>query len=285
MEGLENYLFNETAIVIHHGGEARRLSHLTQQNFPKGMLELGSKPRPLFDWVLAKYVDAGFKKFYITLWFNPEAVKKRCREIEEYTDIEFKFVEEPKNKRLGRGGSIRFGIENEIIKEKNILSVNGSDIINYNIKEFAEFHYNGLKEGYCGTVLGSPYDQSKGGIISCNKSNVLKKFEEKPIRKLENGKYLNTGIFYLDEKALKYLFRVNKLPFDLESREFISQLEKSGEMRCYSPKQEIKLGKNWIWVKDEKDYTTWKNLDFEKFLRIKSIEKLLGPYNSVTKIF
>ena len=168
MKGLENYLFKETAIVIHHGGEARRLSHLTKQNFPKGMLELGSKSRPLFDWVLAKYVDAGIKKFYITLWFNPEAVKKRCEEIKKYAGIEFIFIEEPKNKRLGRGGSIKFGIENGIIKEKNIISVNGSDVINYDIKEFAQFHYDGLKKGYWATVLGSPYDQSKGGIIFCN---------------------------------------------------------------------------------------------------------------------
>ncbi|MFH7882216.1 MAG: sugar phosphate nucleotidyltransferase, partial [Candidatus Aenigmatarchaeota archaeon] len=115
MGDLENYLFKETAIVIHHGGEASRLSHITQKSFPKGMLEVGSKPRPLFDWILAKYIDSGFKKFYISLWFNPESVKRRCKEIEEYTEIKFKFIEEPKDKRLGRGGSIKFGIENGVI--------------------------------------------------------------------------------------------------------------------------------------------------------------------------
>ncbi|MEM5855733.1 MAG: NDP-sugar synthase [Candidatus Aenigmatarchaeota archaeon] len=280
MESLEDYLFKETAIVIHHGGEARKLSHLTKQKFPKGMLELGTKPRPLFDWVLAKYVDIGIKKFYITLWFNPKAVKKRCKEIEKYAGIKFIFIEEPKNKRLGRGGSIRFGIENRIIKEKNILSANGSDIINYDIKEFAQFHYSGLEKGYCATILGSPYDQSKGGRIFCNEHNVVTRFEEKPIIRLRSGEFLNTAVFYLDKNALKYLFEVNTFPFDLESREFMSQLEKSGEMRCYSPKNEIKLGENWIWVKDGKDYDTWKNLDLERFLGIKNIEELLGPYSS-----
>lgn len=280
MRSLENYLFKETAIVIHHGGEARKLSHLTQKKFPKGMLELGSKSRPLFDWVLGKYVDTGFKKFYITLWFNSEPVKKRCKEIEKYSEIKFIFIEEPKDKRLGRGGSIRFGIESGIIKEKNIVSVNGSDIINYDIMDFARFHYDGLKKGYEATVLGSPYDQAKGGIISCDRDNVVKSFEEKPVRRLEHGKYVNTAVFYLDKSALRYLFEVNKFPFNLESREFISQLEINGKMRCYSPENEIMLGKNWIWIKDEYDYDTWKNLDFEKFLGIKDIDKLLGPYKS-----
>lgn len=272
MRTLENYLFKETAIVIHHGGEARRLSHITQKNFPKGMIEIGFKPRPLLDWVLAKYVDLGFKKFYITLWYKPEPVKERCKKIEDYTGIEFKFIEEPNNKRLGRGGAIKFGVEENIIKEENVLSVNGSDIISYDIKDFAQFHLSGL-DRHSVTVLGSPYDKSIFGRIRYNKNGEVINFVEKPLIELK-GEASNTGIFYLDKKAVNYLKEINEFPFNLEDDVFQSRVK--GEERCYAGK--IAPGKEWFWLKDEKDYQTWKNVDFEKVLGIKNIEKLLGPY-------
>ena len=49
-------------------------------------------------------------------------------------------------------------------------------------------------------------------------------------------------------------------------------------MRCYSGKKEIVPGKNWVWFKDQKEYETWKNVDYEKFLGINPVEKYLGPY-------
>ncbi len=277
MKDLENYLYN-TAVVIHHGGEAKRLSTLTKEKFPKGMIEVGINSRPIFDWVLAKYVDSGIRKFYITLWFEPEAVKKRCKEIENYSGIEFKFIEEPKDRRLGRGGAIKFGIKEGIINEDNILSVNGSDIINYDVKKFVKFHVDGLDK-YSVTILGSPYDKSIFGRIECEK-NEVKRFVEKPLIRLREGEYTNTGIFLLDKKVKDHLLKIESYPFNLEDNVFLSELLKRNEVRCYSPEKEIVPGENWVYFKDKKDYDGWKNLDFEKFLEIKNINNLLGPYKT-----
>ena len=95
--------------------------------------------------------------------------------------------------------------------------------------------------------------------------------------KLEN-EASNTGIFYLDKEALEFLLNINEFPFNLEDDVFISKIVGKSKMRCYIGKEEIILGKSWVYLKDEKDYNTCKKIDFEKFLGIKNIEELLGPY-------
>ncbi len=280
---LQTYLFKETVPVIHQGGLGKRMTSVTQGKFPKTLLEVGyPKRRPIMEWILLPYVRAGFEEIYVTLWFKPDSIKRRCKEIEKYAreagrKLEFTFIEEPQDGRLGRAGAIRYGLEKGIIPEgKNILSLNGSDIVKYDIEDFGRFHLEGLEKGFFVSVVGSPYDKSKFGRIYCEEDGRVKEFEEKPLIRLPKGVYSNVGIFLFDKKAIEYFYELEEFPVDIETSPNLSKLNQI--MRCYSGKKEIVPGKSWVWFKDRKDYERWENVDYEKFLGISPVEKYLGPY-------
>jgi len=277
IETPESYFLN-SELIVHAGGLSERWWPVSQGKCPKPLTDIGKKPRPMIDWVILPYIIAGLKRVCVSLWHAPDAIIKHCEEITKNTDIEFDFLIEPENKRLGRAGVIKYYMEKGVLdKNKPKISVNASDILKINIKELSKFQFIGLKKGFLATVVGSPSEYSACGRIKCDpNTKLLKFFEEKPLTTLPKGEYANTGIFFWDSKLNKLFFEIKdeEMPVDLEKSKIITKMYNL--MRCFEGALPLK---NWMWLKTPQDYKRFKDMDLEKFLEITSIERFLGPYS------
>jgi NDP-sugar pyrophosphorylase family protein len=278
IETPKSYFLN-SELIVHAGGLSERWWPVSQGKCPKPLTDIGKKPRPMIDWVILPYVIAGLKHIFVSLWHSPDAIIKHCEEMAKNTDIEFTFLTEPENKRLGRAGVIKYYIERGVLdKNKPKISVNASDICKINIKEFSKFQFIGLKKGFLATVVGSPSEYSQFGRIKCDpNTKILKFFEEKPITILQKGEYVNTGVFFWDSKLNKLFFEIadEEIPVDLERSRIITKMY--DVMRCFEGVLPLK---SWLWLKTPQDYKRVKDMDLEKFLEVTSIERYLGPYVS-----
>ncbi len=270
--------FLNSELIVHAGGLSERWFDVTQGKIPKPVTDIGKKLRPIIDWIILPYVMGGLKKIFISLWHNPDVIIEHCDEIAKNTGIEFVYLREPEEKRLGRAGVIKHYLEKGVLSEdKPKISINTSDIIRLNIKELAKFQFLGLDKGFLASVIGSPSEMSQFGRIRCDiNTKAVIYFEEKPLIQLPKDEYVNTGVFYLDSGLNKYFYEIEEkdLPVDLEKSKILPKISKM--MRCFEHAVPLKT---WFWLKNLQDYRKVKDIDFEKFFEITNVERYLGPYS------
>jgi len=268
--------FLNTQIVVHAGGLSERWFPVTQGKIHKALTEIGKKPRALIEWTILPYIMAGAKKFFITLWSKPELIIEHFKKIQKNTGIEFVFLLEPENKRLGRAGVIKYYMEKgDVANDKPILSINSDDILKINPIELAKFQFGGIGKGFHATAIGSSTEISQFGRIKYNpKGNRVSSFVEKPSFTLEQNELVNTGIFYLDTKLVKHFLEIkdSDFPVDLERSKMIQE-HVVPVMRALDF---VILGKTWFALNSPQDYKKVKDFDFEKFFEITNIERYLG---------
>ena len=273
MEDWKSYLAN-TEVIIHAGGLSERWYPVTQGKIPKVMTEIGNKPRPMIDWTMLPYVKAGIKKFFITLWHQPEKIIEHCNEISRNTGIEFVFLKE-EERRLGRAGVLKHYLEKGVLDvNKHKINVGGSDIVNLNLENFVKFHIEGVSQGFFVTLVGSSSGQSQfDRIIFDPSTNRVVRMDAERAIALSEGEHANTGTACFDAKANEILLRINEnqLPIDWENFE-----ELFTNSRCF---RGAKLFDSWIPLKTPYDYKKAKDLDFEKWFGINA-EECLGEYKS-----
>ena len=128
MEDWKSYLAN-TEVIVHAGGLSERWYPVTQGKIPKVLTEIGIKPRPMIDWTILPYVKAGVRKFFITLWHEPDKIIQHCNEISKNTGIEFVFLKE-EGKRMGRAGVLKYYLQKGVLDpNKHKINVGGADIV------------------------------------------------------------------------------------------------------------------------------------------------------------
>jgi NDP-sugar pyrophosphorylase family protein len=268
----KEYLLN-SQIVVHAGGLGERWRPVNGER-PKPLTPVGKFPRPMIEWVILPWIKAGVKKFFISAWHKSGDIELYSKNLEKRAGIKIEILAEPPEKRLGRAGVIKFGLENEILDENRpIVSMNASDIIRINIPELIKYHLNGLKKGFYLTVVGASVLPTTFGVISILPNKKVKKFVEKPLIKLKN-QFINTGLIVIDSKLNKVFkeIRDEDLPLDLESTS-------NKTIKKFWKKARVYLKaipwKNWIYLKDLKDYRKVEKIDLEKFLGIPA-EQYLG---------
>jgi NDP-sugar pyrophosphorylase family protein len=270
--------FLNTQIVVHAGGLGERWFPVTQGKIHKALTEIGKKPRPMIDWTLLPYVLAGAKKFYVTLWHQPQALLEHFKEIEKNSGIKFIPLVEPENKRMGRAGVIKYFLGEEILdKNQPILTINSDDILKINPIELAKFQFGGIEKGFFATDIGSSTEISQFGRIKYDpKTNKVQSFVEKPSFRIGDTELVNTGIFYLDSKLVKHFLEIeeSEFPVDLE-RSKMMQEHIVPIMRAFDL---VVLGKTWFVLNTPSDYKKVKDFDFEKFFEITNVERYLGEY-------
>lgn len=270
MEDWKTYLEN-TEIIVHAGGLSERWYPVTQGKIPKVLTEIGSKPRAMIDWTILPYVKAGIKKFYITLWHQADQIVQHCSELSEKSGIEFVFLKE-EERRLGRAGVVKHYLEKGILDmNKHKIMVGGSDIVNLNLENLINFHLEGLSRGFLVTLVGSSSGQSQFDkiIFDPATNRVIRMDIDRSINLLE-GEHANTGTAYFDAKASLIFLNIteNQLPIDWENfRELFNTA------RCFSS---AKLLNSWIPLKTPYDYKKAKDIDFEKWFGVNSVEEHLG---------
>jgi NDP-sugar pyrophosphorylase family protein len=273
-----NDYFLNSELIVHAGGLSERWFPVTQGKIPKPATDIGKNPRPIIDWIILPYVMAGLKKMFISLWHNSDIIVEHCDEIAKNTDIEFIYLKEPGDRRLGRAGVIKYYLEKGVLSEdKPKISVYTSDIMKLNIKEFVKFQFLGLEKGFLGTIIASPSELSQFGRVRCDiNTKAIISFEEKPLIQLPKDEYVNTGTFYLDSQLNKYFHEIAEedLPVDLEKSKILPKF--CNMIRCF---EHVIPLKSWFWLKTQQDYKRVKDMDFEKFFEITNVERYLGPYS------
>lgn len=272
----KSYFLN-SELIVHAGGLGERWFGVTQGKISKPLTCVGKKPRPIIDWVILPYIKAGVKKIFVSLWHNPDNIIDHCEEISKNTGIEFVYLKEPQEKRLGRAGVIKYYLEKEVLSEdKPKISVYASDIIKLDVDELVKFHLEGLEKGFFATVVCSPSEASQFGRVMHNPETLsVMSFVEKPLVQLPPGECISTGIFYLDSKLNKLFFEIEEedLPVDLERSKILSKI--CPVMRSFV---HVIPFQSWIWLKNLYDYRKVKDLDLEEWFDITPVEEYLGPY-------
>ena len=275
MEDRGSYLAN-TEVIVHAGGLSERWYPVTQGKIPKVMTEIGSNPRPMLEWTILPYVKSGVKKFFITLWHQADQIIQHCNELSEKSGIEFVFLKEDE-KRMGRAGVVKYYLEKGVLDvNKHKINVGGSDIVNLKLEDFVKFHLEGLSHGFLVTLVGSPSGQSQfDKIIFDPATNRVIRMDMERAINLSLGEHANTGTAYFDAKVNDMFLKIDegRVPIDWEN---IGD-ELFSVARCF---ESTRLFESWIPLKTPYDYKKAKDLDFEEWFDVNSVEDILGEYKS-----
>jgi dTDP-glucose pyrophosphorylase len=220
---LDELEFNikENIVVIMAGGLGTRLGELTK-DIPKPMLHVGNKP--ILETIIEKFIEFGFYKFYLSVNYKKEIIKKYFRDGTKW-GIEINYLEE--DKRLGTGGAL------SLIKEKltePIIVTNGDVLTNINFDELLLFHNEKKSKA---TMCIREYEHIVPyGVIETQK-DMITSLSEKPRIKFN----INAGVYVLEPSSVEKIPK-NKY-YDLPSL-FNYLIENDTIPYCY------KLSDYWI---------------------------------------
>ncbi len=266
MEDRERYFAN-TQIVIHVGGMSERWYPVTHGKIPKALTPIGKNPKPIIEWTIYPYVKAGVKEFFITLWNQPEMILDHCNRLSEKTGIKFHYLNE-EGKRMGRAGVVKHYLEKGVLsKEKNIVMIGGSDIVNIDLEEFTKTHMKNVSNGFIATLIGSSSGQTQfDKMVFDPKTGQVKKYDVDRTIILDDGQCANTGTAYFDASANNLFLGIKeeRMPIDWENL-----INEFGKVNCLLIAD---VYKNWIPLKTPYDYKKANDIDFEKWFGINSIE-------------
>ena len=176
-------------VVIMAGGKGSRLGPFTNV-FPKALIPVGDKP--MVSIIIEKFVKQGAKRFFITLNHNGKMIEFYFENIEK--DFFIKYIYE--KSFLGTAGSLTLLPKNI---SDTVLVSNCDIIVDTDYSDFIRFHE---ENNNMLTVVGSmqqhviPY-----GVIAFGENGEIKAIKEKP----EYDLMVNTGLYILSKKALKYI--------------------------------------------------------------------------------
>lgn len=174
--------------VVMAGGFGTRLRPLTLDT-PKPMLPING--RPLLEILIAKLVDCGAKKIYITTHYLPEKIMDHFGDGHNF-GVPICYIHE--DIPLGTGGALGL-VERP---NENMLVINGDILTDL---DFSLFHAEHIRSGSVMTIAGTHYSfQVPFGVLTESNGRVLG-IEEKP----KFGFMINSGIYFISRKAFDFL--------------------------------------------------------------------------------
>jgi glucose-1-phosphate cytidylyltransferase len=201
--------------IILCGGEGTRLKEETEFK-PKPMVYVGDKP---IIWHIMKiYSYYGYNEFVLALGYKAEYIKDFFLNQKAFTtdftlktknhrtkfylenrsevdDFEITFIDTGLETLIGER---ILRCQKYIPKEDKYFMVTyGDGVTDLNIKKLVEFHKN---QGTIGTITGV-HPRSKFGLVRVGKSNLVKKFVEKPVL----TDWVNGGFMVFNQRFFKYL--------------------------------------------------------------------------------
>jgi len=200
--------------IILCGGKGTRLREETEFK-PKPMVEIGGKPILLH--ILNIYAYYGYNEFILCLGYKSEMIKEFFLNLSAFTNdfafdlskgeinyiknnmyYDFKIIFAETGEETLTSERIKMVLP--YIKEDQFMVTYGDGVSNIDINNLIKFHnlqYRKYKT--IGTIAGV-HPSSKYGKIVCNKKNVIKIFNEKPVL----NDYINGGFMIFESKAKRY---------------------------------------------------------------------------------
>jgi len=196
-------------VVIMAGGKGTRLSPVTQI-IPKPLIPVGNKT--MVEHIIENFKNFGIRKFFLTLNYKGKMIESYFESIEKDYEIDFIWEKE----YLGTAGSLKL-LENKI--EGDFIVSNCDVLLNVNYAKAFDFHKK--NESVFTSITSIQHYKIPYGVVEITNGGEIKEINEKP----EYTFQINTGVYILNDKVLKYIQK-NKY---LDMPELINKLLKNKE--------------------------------------------------------
>jgi len=179
-------------IVIMAGGRGTRLDPLTRI-IPKPLVPIGDKT--MIERIMERFYEEGFSRFIVTVNYKKEMMSLYLKGLNVPYEIH---IFDEGNSFLGTAGALGLLMGDEKLTDPFILT-NCDVFIKVDLSDVLDFH---TKKKSDITVVGAltnmevPY-----GIMRLNQEGEMVEFHEKPSYDF----IINTGIYIISKKALKYI--------------------------------------------------------------------------------
>jgi len=173
-------------VFLMAGGFGKRLRPLTETT-PKPMLEVGGKP--VLQTILERFIDAGFRRFFISVHYLAEKIKEHFGDGSAW-GVEIVYVEE--TSPLGTAGALSLLPETP---DAPLLVMNGDVLTAARFNHLLEFHCD---HAAAATMCLREYDfQVPYGTVEVDGPWAIG-IVEKPVHKV----FVNAGIYVLSPEAV-----------------------------------------------------------------------------------
>ena len=179
----------QNRVVLMAGGLGSRMRPLTD-DCPKPMLKVGTKP--LLETILENFIEYGFHRFYISVYYMADVVKSYFGDGSRW-GAEISYLQE--DRTLGTAGSL------SLLPEKpaeSLLVMNGDVLTKVNFSQLLDFHSSHRARA---TMCVREYDfQVPYGVVKIDHHRITG-IDEKPVHRF----FVNAGIYVLEPDALDVL--------------------------------------------------------------------------------
>ncbi len=185
-------------VVIMAGGKGIRMQPYTKI-FPKPLLPMGEDT--VIDLIVSKFLNFKINNFYITTNYKHQVINNHFKKYK--SNINYKLIKE--DKKLGTAGSLAYlkNSDEDLFFISNcdvVISQNYNDILNFHTKNKNDFTIVASRKS-----INFPY-----GVCLLNDKKKFEGFKEKP----NYNFLLNTGLYLINKKELKFLKKNQKLDMD-----------------------------------------------------------------------
>ncbi|MCS7214645.1 MAG: sugar phosphate nucleotidyltransferase [Thermodesulfovibrio sp.] len=177
-------------VIIMAGGKGTRLKPFTDV-LPKPLIPLGDKTA--MEKIIENFKKFGLKNFYTIVNFKGNIIEAYFNTIKKDYSLKFIWEEE----FLGTVGGLKL-IE-KIIPDQDFFVSNCDIIVKANLKEILDFHLN--NKSIFTSITSIHHHKIPYGVVEINRGGTIEKIVEKP----EFVFQINTGVYLLNRRALKYI--------------------------------------------------------------------------------
>jgi len=185
-------------VIIMAGGKGIRMQPYTKI-FPKPLLPMGEET--VIDLIVSKFLNFKINNFYVTTNYKHQVINNHFKKYK--ANINYKLIKE--SKKLGTAGSLAYlkNSEEDLFFVSNcdvVISENYNNILNFHNKNKNDFTIVASRKS-----INFPY-----GVCLLNEKEKFEGFREKP----NYNFLLNTGLYLINRKELKFLKKNQKLDMD-----------------------------------------------------------------------
>lgn len=190
--------------LILAGGLGTRLRPLTDK-IPKPLLPVNNQP---FLFHLVKFLkNQGIREFILATGYKEEMIENYFGSGKK---LGLKIIYSRETTPLDTGGAIKQA--EDLIKDKNILILNGDSFFELNINKMLEFHQK-INQPIT-MAVAEIKDPSRSGQIKINSNNIIAEFKEKGQEKEKS--YINAGVYIFQKDVLKDFPKSKKISLEKE---------------------------------------------------------------------
>ena len=177
------------------GGKGTRLKSISK-DLPKSLVKINNNP---FLLILLNYIFGfGFKRIILCAGYRSEYIEKF---IQNFKNDNIKLLLSLEERALGTAGAIK-NAEN-LISTDNFLVINGDTLFKLDYNEFVKFFYD--KNAVLSIALLKSFLSKDFGSVDINGSGKIISFKEKIKDSGINNYLINSGVYLMNKKLLKFI--------------------------------------------------------------------------------